>query len=246
MTQPSQVDVGAGTAAALLAAETTFTAAMLAAYASWLAEVSALIFAVLPINPSLIWSLQPSWERHVDSLIRQLGNVARMGWENAAGQLGFDAPFDITNPVLQDQLARTRNFMVQTPDEVYRMILLALDENAGNPAAQEAAVHNILSITGTANWTSRAKTVSVTEVNRTFHMGSLALAMQAPGAVVKKWIAKEDKATRPAHAAADNQLRPVMQPFIVGGEPLMAPGDPAGSAWNLISCRCALNYARRA
>ncbi len=28
------------------------------------------------------------------------------------------------------------------------------------------------------------------------------------------------------------------QPFIVGGEQLQYPGDPAGSAWNVISCRC--------
>lgn len=248
MTQPqpvTDVAVGGGTAAAVLAAEAAFTTAVLAAYTAWLAEVAALLFAVLPINPSLIWSLQPSWDRRVSELMTDLESIARMGWEAADRELDTGLPFDVTNPVVQDQLRRTRNFMVQTPDEVYRMILQVLDENAGDPAAQQRAVRNVLDISGTVNWPARARTVAVTEVNRAFHFGSLALAMQAPGRIVKKWIAKDDRATRPAHANADNQIKPVMQPFIVGGEQLMAPGDPSGSAWNVISCRCELSYRRR-
>jgi hypothetical protein len=29
-----------------------------------------------------------------------------------------------------------------------------------------------------------------------------------------------------------------MPPFLVGGEPLQFPGDPSGSTWNIINCRC--------
>jgi len=249
MTSPqppvTDVGVGAGTTFSIIALEAAFTAAVLAAYTAWLAEVLALLFQVLPINPGLIWSLQPSWNRHVRVLMRDLENIARMGWEAANRDLNTAMPFNVTNPVLQDQLRRTQNFMVDTPDEVYRMVLQVLNQHAGDQAQQIRAVQQILDVTGTVNWPARAKTVAVTEVNRAFHFGSLALAMQAPGAVVKKWIAKDDRATRPAHAAADNQKQPVMQPFIVGGEPLMAPGDPSGSAWNVISCRCELRYLRR-
>lgn len=249
MTQPAGEDEGvsAETIAfvSLIVIEAAFAAAVLAAYASWLKKVTRAMLAVLPINPAIIWAFIPDWNRHVDDLMTDLENIARAGWNAAAKDLGTDTPFDVTNPVLQDQLRRTRNFMIQTPDEVYRMILVALDRNEGNPAAQRAAVENILSITGTVNWPARSKVVAVTEVNRAFHFGSLALAMQARGRIVKKWIAREDKSTRPAHANADNQIRPVMQPFIVGGEGLMAPGDPSGSAWNVINCRCELSYSRR-
>lgn len=250
MTQPAgedEEDVQAGVLAAvsLIVVEAAFAAAVLAAYTSWLKKAARALLAVLPINPAIIWSLIPDWNRHADDLMTDLESIARAGWNAAAKDLGVDTPFDVTNPVLQDQLRRTRNFMVETPNEVYRMILAALDSNEGNPSAQRAAVENILNITGTVNWPARSKVVAVTEVNRLFHYGSLALAMQARGRIVKKWIAKEDKSTRPAHFNADNQIRPVMQPFWVGGEALMAPGDPSGSAWNVIQCRCKLSYSRR-
>jgi hypothetical protein len=32
------------------------------------------------------------------------------------------------------------------------------------------------------------------------------------------------------------------QAFEVGGEMLMYPGDPAGSAGNVINCRCAISH----
>lgn len=254
MTQPSgtpvvQEEPGVSgeviAAVSLITVEALFAAAVLAAYAAWLKRVSTALLAVLPINPAIIWSLIPDWNRRVDELMRDLEGIARMGWEAADRELNTGVAFDVTNPVLQDQLRRTRNLMIQTPDEVYRMILQVLDKHAGDPASQQRAVSNILDITGTVNWPARARTVAVTEVNRAFHYGSLALAMQARGRIVKKWIAKEDKSTRPAHANADNQIRPVMQPFWVGGEALMAPGDPSASAWNVIQCRCKLSYSRR-
>lgn len=43
---------------------------------------------------------------------------------------------------------------------------------------------------------------------------------------------------RAAHIAASGQVRPITQPFIVGGERLMHPSDPAGSAGNIINCHC--------
>lgn len=249
MTQPvveeSGDGLGVGVFAGVLAAEAAFTIAVLAAYAAWLSELSATIFSALPLNPAIVWSLVPRWNNQVRELMRDLEAIAKTGWEDAAAQLGLDTPFDITNPVVQDQLRRTRNFMTQTPDEVYRMIIRVLDEFPGDQAAQERAVENILDITGTVNWPARAKTVAVTEVHRAFNFGSLAAAMNVGRGVTKRWDSKDDAATRPAHTRADGQTRPVFQAFIVGGEALQAPGDPAGSAWNVIQCRCKLSYLRR-
>jgi uncharacterized protein with gpF-like domain len=43
---------------------------------------------------------------------------------------------------------------------------------------------------------------------------------------------------RPGHLAADGQVVDVDQPFIVEGEALMFPRDPAGSPENTIGCHC--------
>lgn len=54
----------------------------------------------------------------------------------------------------------------------------------------------------------------------------------------KRWISALDDTTRDAHAEVDGQEVGVNEPFIVSGEELMYPGDPRGSAGNVINCRC--------
>lgn len=53
----------------------------------------------------------------------------------------------------------------------------------------------------------------------------------------KMWVAAMVN-TRPAHVIAHGQVVPYDQPYIVGGESLMYPLDPNGSAGNVINCRC--------
>ena len=54
----------------------------------------------------------------------------------------------------------------------------------------------------------------------------------------KEWFAALDERTRPAHAAANGQVVEAKEPFNVGGEELMMPGDSSGSPKNVINCRC--------
>jgi uncharacterized protein with gpF-like domain len=56
----------------------------------------------------------------------------------------------------------------------------------------------------------------------------------------KEWIASFDDRTRDAHAQADGQIVMQSDPFLVGGEHLLYPGDPAGSSENVINCRCSV------
>lgn len=43
---------------------------------------------------------------------------------------------------------------------------------------------------------------------------------------------------RDEHREAHGQIVEVGSPFLVGGEALEYPGDPAGSGWNIINCNC--------
>jgi len=54
----------------------------------------------------------------------------------------------------------------------------------------------------------------------------------------KEWLTAEDDRVRESHAEANGQVVGVDEPFIVGGEELMYPGDPAGSPENVCNCRC--------
>ena len=58
--------------------------------------------------------------------------------------------------------------------------------------------------------------------------------------VFKQWVAVSDNRTRDAHKHADGQMVEINDPFVVGGEKLMFPGDPNGSPENIINCRCTM------
>lgn len=242
-----------GTAAAILslaAMEAAVAALVLRMYTRWLNMVRAAVLAAFhafgaPPDPTAVWSTVPAWRRETEQLMSALANIARAGWIQAAQDLGVDVPFDPTDPLLADQLERTRNLMVRTPDEVYRIVIRELGVSAalGETVQQQAArISHVLDVTGTENWAARAQTVAVTEVHRAWNMGAQAAALRVQMGVtrrlLKRWVAREDTATRPAHRRADGQTVAVSQPFIVDREALMVPGDPAGSPHNVIGCRC--------
>lgn len=65
--------------------------------------------------------------------------------------------------------------------------------------------------------------------------------LESKGAILgKRWMAAHDNRTRHYHAEADGQTVKNDEPFIVGGERLMFPGDSSmgASGWNLYNCRC--------
>lgn len=256
---PPEDSVGAGTVAAILAAaEAAIAAYMLAAYTKWLASVATAVlggflrFGIAP-DPTALWSTVPLWERSIDSLMERLTQIARAGWINAVQQLGVDLPWNPDDPILADQLQRTRNLMVRTPDEVYRQVLNELGRAVaagGTVEDQVRGVRHVLDVTGTENWPARARTVAVTEVHRAWNFGALAASMriqrsEATVDIMKRWDARDDSRTRPAHDRADGQTVMIYQPFIVDREPLMMPGDPGGRPDNVINCRCKPLFSRR-
>lgn len=54
----------------------------------------------------------------------------------------------------------------------------------------------------------------------------------------KEWVSMQDDRVRPAHRTADGQTVGLEAKYIVGGEDLRYPRDPAGSVANTANCRC--------
>ena len=64
---------------------------------------------------------------------------------------------------------------------------------------------------------------------------------KAAGIDKKGWLSARDKDVRPSHREAESRYAAGIDldvPFQVGGDFLMYPGDPGGSAGNIINCRC--------
>jgi len=89
---------------------------------------------------------------------------------------------------------------------------------------------------------SRAMRIARTETGKVENWGQLEGYKQSEFIDKKGWMSAFAEGTRDSHKAADakysEQTIPLDEPFIVDGESLMYPGDPAGSAGNVINCLC--------
>jgi uncharacterized protein with gpF-like domain len=202
------------------------------------------------VTPDPVWVLSTRgvW---VEQLTRDVSPpilaALRRAYQTIAGTV--PPSFD-TSQYVADYLATSVNRMSQTPDQVYREITdqIAIGVNEGESVPELAArVQAVFEVTGNPWWENRATVVARTEAHAALNAGSLSGAGQQQidtgRQMVKVWLAiDQPDRTRPAHLAADGQARALTSPFIVGDEALQYPGDPAGSAGNVIQCRCSMTF----
>jgi len=95
-------------------------------------------------------------------------------------------------------------------------------------------------------WDGQVMTMTRTETMTALNAGAFqgALQEQEQQGVrwVKRWQATHDQRVRHTHKDADGQLRPLTKTFRVGDSRLQFPGDPEGSAEEVINCRCSARY----
>jgi HK97 family phage portal protein len=90
----------------------------------------------------------------------------------------------------------------------------------------------------------RAERIARTEVISASSLGSQTAALATNLPLEKEWIATFDSRTRDPHAHAHGQRVSIAEPYIVGGQKLMFPGDTSLGATgdNTIQCRCTESY----
>lgn len=91
----------------------------------------------------------------------------------------------------------------------------------------------------------RSDTIARTEVHAAANYANQSAAEATELEMDKEWIAFIDGRERDAHRIADGQRVPMDEDFNVDGEDLEYPGDPSGSAENVINCRCVVGYLPR-
>ena len=100
----------------------------------------------------------------------------------------------------------------------------------------------------------RSVRIARTEVIAASNAGSLHGALSTGLAIKKVWLATKTGHTRESHMLMDRKAVDMQEYFDVpiisnsgiveGSEKLMHPGDPKGSAGNVINCRCTVVYER--
>lgn len=200
-------------------------------------------------DPVSVLSTQGVWMEELRTNVSPgIVGALRTGWRYITGRPP-EPTFDMGQYVAA-YLSQSLNRMVGTPEQVYRLITQQLAEgieNAESVPELAARVQGVFEVTGNPWWENRATVVARTEVQAAINAGSLAGAGQQQidtgRSLVKVWAAiDQPERTRPEHLVADGQVQPLTAPFTVGGEALQFPGDPSGSAWNVIQCRCTMTF----
>lgn len=160
--------------------------------------------------------------------------------DQAGGQLfaevGKDDPFKYPPEAVLDYLAARENKLSNTPTQIHEEIKAAIEEGLVKGETTDQLAARVRSTFNGINQT-RARRIAMTETAAAYGAGREE-AMQQAGVQYKRWLTSGGDNVRGAHAEANGQTVPVDQPFEVGGEQLMFPGDDAGSAENVINCHC--------
>ena len=166
-------------------------------------------------------------------------NGAHAGRQAAARRYPIDVSFDVVPQNVLDEFATwssemTGQVMETMTSDVTNLVRgahkegLTIDEIAGQ-------VNDIFD-NDLKDWQARrtARTATISSSNA----GQQSAYVDASSVIGTEWVTAMDGRQRGAHGAADSQVVGTDGTFVVGGENLRYPGDPAGSASNIIHCRC--------
>lgn len=235
----------------VLSTEKSIRNAVWAALSDWLVRLSRRVLRGDGRPPDLdaVWALVPSWRSAVDQI---LTGVIEPAMRRAyAAVMGDNYPWD-QRGFLAAYLAEVRNRLVRTPDEVYDLIAgqVSAGVNLGDSVPQlSVRVGEVLALTDTPHWSNRATVIARTETIGALNAARLEAFRQVAedegGEFERVWLSTDDSRTRETHVLADGQRVGLNEPFMVGGFPLMFPGDPSGPPQETIQCRCTFLLVER-
>lgn len=167
--------------------------------------------------------------------LRALVAAVPQAIKDTADRLGIT--FDADSPFVEQLLDRTAERAVsltqETRDVMRKIIGQAYKEGWSVPQTA-AALQDQISGLGKTTAVMQARTDLVGLGNGASLASARALGDDAPA--TKVWLTAGDELVRETHADAEGQEVPIDQPFQVGDDLLMYPGDPDGSDAEVINC----------
>ena len=131
-------------------------------------------------------------------------------------------------------------------DTTRRAVGKALSEGVSSGESIAQLANRLTGLYGGEFTKGRAVIIAQTEVISASNMGSRAGALSTGLDLEHFWIATPDKRTRRDHRNANGQTKPMDQPYLVGVDRLMFPGDTSlgASGRNVVVCRCTEGYRK--
>ena len=180
------------------------------------------------------------FDKFTGELLNTMRNVAKTGLQMSGEQLyselGKDDAFKYPPEKVLHFLTLRDNKMKGVAKNVFTEINSTVEESLvkGDSISDMAKA-----IRAKFNDISRARatTIAMTETSAVYGQGRQD-AMSEAGVQYKQWLTSGNANVRAAHEEANGQTVRIDEDFEVGGEKLSHPGDPNGSAENVINCHC--------
>jgi phage portal protein BeeE len=156
-------------------------------------------------------------------------------------EVGLDDPWKMPPRKALEYLEQRSQPIQNCGDTVRKRLNTSLQEGLTEGETTKELTERVKTVFGNIG-NADAKRIALTETNVAFNSARQD-AMADSGIAYKAWLSSHGPHVRAAHAQAerdytiDNPI-PIEQPFVVGGEELMFPGDPSGSPENVINCQC--------
>jgi len=171
--------------------------------------------------------LQISGEMYRENIEEGSADIARL--------LGIDGTDILNSPFVLQFIAERENKIRGVNQTTFDALRDSLIEGVEAGEGMGEIRDRVTSIFSQATG-FRAETIARTEVASAQNYGRLT-EMEQQKVQRKMWISVFNN-SRDDHMEADGQVVNVDEPFDVGGERLMHPGDPSGSAAQTINCQC--------
>lgn len=197
------------------------------------------------IDPNQVLSAE-RWKAEVEGDVSQTvlhlfqATAAKVGEQAGAGgpTLLFDAP------EVQDAIrARVQRIMGTTERRAEQVRQVIMDADASEADLDEI----VRRVAGTYEqrqiWASGASRNEVTPAVNT----AMLLEAAKTGLTTKTWLSSRDDRVRFTHThegGGDGQDAVLFRPFLIGGFPLMFPGDPTGPPQEVRNCRCVMTFRK--
>lgn len=162
--------------------------------------------------------------------------AANESLNDALDQLDIAEPMDLDKKIELILERRAQSTSKLISDTTYHQLQKTLSEGLENGESVEELKKRVQAVCGDIidSRTYAIATTETTKINGLVTQDTYE-RLQVP---YKEWVSIHDDRTRDAHAGADGYKVRMDQKFLVGGDFLDAPGDPDGSAENVINCRC--------
>jgi len=193
--------------------------------------------AVDPLALTLCFDL----DKFLTEWIRGLLGLSRAAMEAAgievwSDELGRDDPLTMPAKEVFDSLSKRENLLAGAGTKVHTEVM---DELAAGIAKGETMEQLAERTRRKFAGIDKARSMMIAKTETTVaYETARDMAFRAAGVQWKQWLCSGLGNERFTHLTANEQIREVGDPFLVGGVDMQFPGDPAAPPREVINCNC--------